>query len=248
MCWGESKWNDAVHCMWAAWQYVQLALVGAAAWLRVRLCTAKRRDDWAVYRVYAFEEPDNLDKNADAGDVRLDEHKFHELPARFFDPETWESDTQDATGWDRVRVEVRYRHGNGKYRMVLRPGDTCVFPPPAKPRGFHLAVLAASLHGKSVDFDVTRRVLKYQGANKDFHGTRVTVRDMFPFDDHDDNAVRFSHLRVMDTTARVRTIPYLSNACVSPAAASAAAAAAQMPGDASMNGSVASASALGRLR
>ena len=230
-------WTMAAATVWfaAVWEWARMAYAGASAWLRVRLCTAKRRDDWAVYRVYAFEEPDNRDDNVDdEGGHVADGHKFHELPARFFDPDTWEDDAKDATGWDRLRVEVRYRVGGNKFRMVLRPGDECVFPPPPRARGFPLAVLAASLHG-GVDVDVTRRVLKYQGATRDFHGTHVTVRDMFPFDDHDDNAHRYSALQIVDTLARVRSIPYLSDEGVRP----------QMPGEASMKGSVASASALG---
>ena len=112
-------------------------------------------------------------------------------------------------------MEVRYRVGGDKFRMVLRPGDVCVFPPPPRGRGFPLAVLAATLHG-GVEVDVTRRVLKYQGATRDFHGTHVTVRDMFPFDDHDDNAERFSHLQVIDTLARTHRINYMSDESVCP--------------------------------
>jgi hypothetical protein len=206
------------------WQWMRLAYAGASAWLRVRLCTAQRRDDWAVYRVYAFEEPGpGAAEPVDPGAAEPGEgvhstnlHKFHELPARFFSPETWEEDALDATGWERLRVEVRYRQGDGKFRMVLRPGDRCVFPPPRRARGFPLTVLAASLRGNDLDVDVTHRVLKYAGATRDFHGTRVTVRDMFPFDDHDDNAQRFKHLRVIDSLARVHTHSYLSDDSVAP--------------------------------
>ena len=212
----------------AVWVWLRLTYAGASAWLRVRLCTAQRRNDWAVYRVYAFEDFENTDSSADGdsappaheehntSDEHIsNEHKFHELPARFFNPETWEDDARDATGWDRLRLEVRYRVGTQKFRMVLRPGDVCVFPPPPRARGFPLTVLAASLHG-SIDVDVTHRVLKYAGFNRDFHGTRVTVRDMFPFDDHDDNAQRYTHMRVIDTLARTHTIPYASEETVAP--------------------------------
>ena len=192
-----------------SWAALRLAWAWAWAWLTVRLFAGSRRrcDDWAVYRVYAFEE---------SSDTAHENHKFHELPARFFNPDTWEEDALDATGWDQVRVEVRYSVRGQKFRMVLRRGDTCAFPPVARRASlscFPLTVLAASLHG-DVDVDVTRRVLKYQGAAKDFHGTRVTVRDLFPFDDHDDNAERFRCLRVIDSWARVTLIPYTSTTSI----------------------------------
>ncbi len=235
-----------------AWECVCLAWAWAWAWLRVRVFTARRqRDDWAVYKVYAFE---------DSSDAAHENHRFHELSARFFNPDTWEDDALDATGWDRVRVEVRYRARGQKYRMVLRHGDVCVFPPVRRPLTmFPLTVLAASLHGE-LDVDVTRRVLKYQGATRDFHGTRVTVRDLFPFDDHDDNAERFEHLRVIDSWARVTAVPYASTRSIlwhvreahatghktGPSAEAQKTAEAQTAGAVSMNGSVEIASGLGR--
>lgn len=138
-----------------------------------------------------------------------------------FRPESWEDDARDLTDWDAFRVEVRYVLGGQKYRMVLRPGDACVFPPyggddgaPAEagrgmspPRG----VLAAALVGENRETDVTSRVRKYQGPRGDFHaglGLKTRVKDMFPFDDHDDNARRYHTLRVIDAAARVAHFDY----------------------------------------
>ena len=141
-----------------------------------------------------------------------------------FRPESWEDDARDLTDWDAFRVEVRYVLGGQKYRMVLRPGDACVFPPygdddddaPAgtgtgrgvsPPRG----VLAAALVGENRETDVTSRVRKYQGPRGDFHaglGLKTRVKDMFPFDDHDDNARRYHTLRVIDAAARVAHFDY----------------------------------------
>lgn len=159
-------------------------------------------------RIYAFNEGE--------------EEGFHkEIPVPFFVPDTWESDVKSLTGWDRPRVEVRYTMRHKKYRMVLRPGDACAWPPYAEPAApvcrVPRGVLSARLQGppgSAIDTDVTARVLKYQGPKGDFHaGLGLTVRlwDMFPFDDHGDNALRFTHLRIIDTGARVLDLPYDKN-------------------------------------
>lgn len=166
-----------------------------------------------AYRVYIFNE------STDEDDERR--RFYQELAPRYFDADSWEPDARDLTGWARFRVEVRYVFRNKKYRMVLRPGDKCVFPPyqdasaPAcrLPRGVLSARLQGAL-GSDIDCDVTERVMKYQGPRGDFHaglGLTVRLQDMFPFDDHADNAQRFTHLRLMDTTARLTDLPYRTN-------------------------------------
>jgi hypothetical protein len=212
-----------------AYRAAMLAWCALAAWVRVRTAGSGDRHAWTVYRVYVFDEDPGNDANKDpkdaAGTDANDAAKglaFHEIPPRFFDPVEWESNARDATGWEHVKVEVRYRHRGVKYRMVLRPGDECVFPPEPAP-GMRMlpCVLSASLRMRTsgddyMDVDVTRRVLKYQGATRDFHGSTVTVRDLFPFDDHDTNMERFVHLRVVDSLMRVRVISYSSDASVAP--------------------------------
>lgn len=165
-----------------------------------------------AYRIYAF----NL---ADAPDGF-----FKELPPRMFSPATWEEDVRDATGWPAFRVEVRYVFRHKKYRMVLHQGDACSFSPYSEPSTpacrLPKGVLSARLQGppgSKVDTDVTTRVMKYQGPRGDFHaglGLRVQLHEMFPFDDHADNASRFSHLRLMDTMARLHDLPYSGNPAV----------------------------------
>lgn len=163
----------------------------------------------SAYKVYAFNE------GVDAPGY------FRELPARYLDHDNWERDVKQITGFDKVRLEIRYTFRNRKYRMVLRPGDTCRWPPCEEPGAptcrLPRGVLSARLQGplgSDVDCDVTSRVLKYQGPRGDFHtglGLTVKMHDMFPFDEHDDNAARFSHLRIIDTTARVIDLPYGPN-------------------------------------
>lgn len=161
-----------------------------------------------AYRVYAFNEGGG--------------EGFHkELSPRFFDPDAWERDAVEMTGWKKLRLEVRYVFRHKKYRMILRPGDACVFPPYQEPAApacrLPKGVLSARLQGprgSDIDCDVTSRVLKYQGPRGDFHaglGLKVHLQDMFPFDDHVDNAARFTHLRVLDTMARVLDLPYIAN-------------------------------------
>ena len=161
-----------------------------------------------AYRIYAFNEGGG--------------EGFHrELSLRSFQMDSWERDTRALTGWDSFRVEVRYMLRHKKYRMVLRPGDACAFPPYPEPSApacrLPQGVLSARLQGpkgSDIDCDVTSRVLKYQGPKGDFHaglGLHVRMKDMFPFDDHCDNATRFSHLRIVDTTARIADLPYAPN-------------------------------------
>jgi hypothetical protein len=161
-----------------------------------------------AYKIYAFNE------GAGPG-------YFRELPPRYLDHDNWERDVKQITGFDTVRLEIRYTFRNRKYRMVLRPGDACRWPPCEEPGAptcrLPRGVLSARLQGplgSDVDCDVTSRVLKYQGPKGDFHaglGLTVKMHDMFPFDEHDDNGARFSHLRVIDTTARVTDLPYGPN-------------------------------------
>lgn len=193
--------------------YVQVALVMARSWARAWLRTWSvppcGTSGPAVYRVYVFNEGGGTG--------------FHrDLPVKYFDPDTWEATARDLTGWTRFRVEVRYTFRHKKYRMVLRPGDACTFPPYPEPSApacrLPKGVLSARLQGAlgtDIDCDVTSRVLKYQGPRGDFHaglGLKVRLHDMFPFDDQADNTARFTHLRVLDTMARVLDFSYRDNA------------------------------------
>lgn len=194
-----------------------LAALLLRSWLRSLTGCGRGADSQApwVYRVYVFNEGDP------GGDPRATACFHREVSPGVLRPDTWEQDVRAVTGFSEFRVELRYVFRHKRYRMVLRPGDSCQFPPyqdasaPAcrLPKG----VLSARLQGpvgSGIDCDVTARVLKYQGPRGDFHaglGLRVALHDMFPFDDHADNAARFTHLRVLDTMARVHDLPYDDN-------------------------------------
>ena len=196
-----------------------LAWVIVRAWMRCTFGPQRPEHHGPTpYRIYVFNE-----KPDDCGGG------YHrELSPEYFDPATWERDAREMTGWTDFRAEVRYTFRGKKYRMVLRPGDPSAFPGAAfytdstapacrLPKG----VLSARLQGRlgsGIDADVTGRVMKYQGPRGDFHaglGLHVRVHDMFPFDDQADNCARFSHLRIMDTTARLHDLPYADNPLVS---------------------------------
>lgn len=211
------------HLAAAARRFARLFLSACSlAWVTARCYARRALVAWrgpppehgpAAYRIYAF----NQDPDGAAGEQGF----FRELSPRAFDPATWESDVRDLTGWPAFRVEVRYVFRHKKYRMVLHQGDHCAFPPYAEPGApacrLPKGVLSARLQGpvgSNIDADVTARVMKYQGPRGDFHaglGLRVYVREMFPFDDHADNAVRFSHLRIMDTLARLHDLSYVDD-------------------------------------
>ena len=197
-----------------AWVHACGAFDRLTSRLALAWSAAARRHDATprVYRVYAFNEDDL----GDGGDF------YKELPPCFLDFETWEQDVREHTGWTSVKVEVRYEvidprnHQARKYRMVLRPGSTCAIPDATRIRR-HGGIMSARLQGargSTIDTDVTARVLKYQGPRGDFHaaqGVRLRVQDMFPFDDHVDNAARFSHLRLVNARGRVVDLPYTQN-------------------------------------
>lgn len=205
-------WADAAFVAAHRWykrakSVAHLLGVLLRSWLKTNSCTDSRSP--RACKAYVFNE-DNNGKGF-----------YREVSPHLLDPVTWESDVKEFTGWDKFRMELRYNYRNRKYRMVLRPGDKCVFPPYQDqsaptcrlPKGVMSARLQGPV-GSDIDHDVTNRVLKYQGPRGDFHaglGLRVKLLDMFPFDDNADNSARFSHMRVMDTMGNVHDLPYSSN-------------------------------------
>ena len=196
-------WNKAV-CV------AHLAALALRSWLRSLTgrgpCTGAHGPK--AYRIYVFNEGDSPGFH-------------HEVAPHMFSPDAWGQDVRKMTSYTDFRVEIRYIFRHKKYRMVLRPGDECEFPPYQEPSApacrLPKGVLSARLQGpvgSNIDCDVTARVLKYQGPRGDFHtglGLRVRLQDMFPFDDQSDNSARFSHLRLLDTMARVHDLPYEAN-------------------------------------
>lgn len=179
---------QTIRCVWAV----------AVAALRVSVLQRFMNDNkFTVYKVCAFNEDTGEDLNVTRG----------------FDASEWEESVRVASGWytQPVRADVRYMAHGKKYRMVLRPGDTCELTEvPERHRGGPKGVMAAELVGEEATVNITRRVLKYQGPQKDFHrgmGLRVGVTDMFPFDDADELKLNFQTMRVVDAHARVHDIP-----------------------------------------
>jgi len=232
------------------WTTVRLCEQLALAWIKstFRARFGSPAPEWTLQSAHAV-----CDASADFLDV-----------TPFFDAASWEEDVHRVSGWDRFRVDVRYHHTSrygkiSKYRMVLRNGDDCPFPPPplkrgvGGPRGVLMAKLiphdvsgdhstglsgdhstglsgdhstglsgdhSTDLSGDhSTDLsgdpsvnqdlaspparevDVTGRLLKYAGPDKDFHagvGLRVRVLDCFPFDNTDMLRARFACLHVTD--------------------------------------------------
>lgn len=202
-----------------AWAVLHLVYISCKALLG-RYCKLSRgvREDThepRIYRTYVFNEG-----TEEPGFSReLGMYSMYAVTRP-----NWETEIRELTGWTSFRVEARYVFRHKKYRMILRPGDASPFPmytePSAPACRLPKGVLSARLQGPAgsdIDCDVTKRVFKYQGPRGDFHsglGLVVKIRDMFPFDDHADNAARFSHLRIIDTCARIRDIPYDDNALV----------------------------------
>jgi hypothetical protein len=161
--------------------------------------------------------------------VLRDEHDdYVNIRSWFVPDDDWEEDVREAfPSWDDWKVELRCTYGDRKCRIVLRAGDTLVWPPSYDLHQAHIhavrapqGILSATLlikpgipGGKNIE--VTQRVQKYAGFNHDYHGTTVRVRDIFPMDDHDDNAERFSGLRIIDlspkTGLRVKIYSYATN-------------------------------------
>ncbi len=177
-----------------------------------------------VFRVHAF-----------MGDPYNGEHRdlTHRLDPRFL--EDWEARVGALTGWDtassKFRVEMRYTYGASRkvYRMVLRHGDAFDLPDAQKRCRIPRNILSAQLLGApGVTCDVLHRVSKYAGPFGDFHafmGLHVRVQELFPFDDQEQNCARFTTLRTIDTTARIRDYPYADNPHLVPVMALSAAAA-----------------------
>jgi hypothetical protein len=123
------------------------------------------------------------------------------------DPESWagrgwEDDVALQTGFSDFRVEIRIMDNQKKRRILLYPGNDYdpSFPQPARRIVISARMMPRPGTGAAC-MDVTRRVQKYIG------NTLRNVHDMFPFDDHEDNAERFSHLRIIDLAFSVTDVP-----------------------------------------
>lgn len=126
----------------------------------------------------------------------------------------WEQAIIDETGWtEPAKLHLYYKSetGKGPFRMVIRPGNKCTFPPYDSE--------FPSLHGCDMSriqtatltfrdggtMDLTRKVRKYEGIHGNFHadlGLHVKVRDIFEWwNDEDLHGARMT-VEHMDGTVR----------------------------------------------
>ena len=117
---------------------------------------------------------------------------------------------------DKYKIEVRYTVGARKYRIVIRENDDVKLPIRKELGLMRPRIISASLVRKDTgeEYDVTKRICKYFGQNNDFNsgkGLRIFVHDMFPFDDHEDNAERISVLRLCMTNGNAYEFDYEKN-------------------------------------
>ena len=171
-------------------------------------------------------------KITDAILLRDHHDDFVNIRPWFIPDAEWEEDIREVFHhWDDWKVELRCSYGSRKCRIVLRPGDTFTWPPPydtsphihavRAPQGVLSATLLANPEVPDAkDVDVTQRVQKYAGFDHDYHGTTVRVQDIFPMDDHEENAKRFLGLKLIDLSARtglsVKTFSYALNEKINP--------------------------------
>ena len=120
----------------------------------------------------------------------------------------------------KYKIEIRYVVHGRKYRIVVRENENVHFPI-RKELGLKKPTITfASLVRKDTeenaeeDYDVTKRVQKYFGQNNDFNsglGLKLFVQDLFPFDDHEDNAERFCDLYICMSDGRKYYFDYGKN-------------------------------------
>jgi hypothetical protein len=137
------------------------------------------------------------------GDLSLGFHEYLGWDPEAFAGRAWESHVKRCTGFDDVRVEIRIFDGVRKRRVILFPGATCDPEFPRDVAGGRVvnAVLVPRPGSGATAVNVTRRVQKYIPGN-----AALAADDMFPFDDHEDNADRFSKLRILDMGMRAHEL------------------------------------------
>lgn len=141
-----------------------------------------------VVKVIAFNEGDPV-------------HGFHEYLK--WDPDqlygvSWEAAVRALTGFPESRLEIRLVEGYRKRRVVLYPGEILDTDFPKSDRPLVISAKLVPVPGSgAVGMDVTRRIQKYLGNDL------RSVHDMFPFDDAEDNATRFSHVRILNLALTV---------------------------------------------
>lgn len=190
-----------------------------------RLCMPRRVPAWKIRKVLLFRE----EANPFATSFET-ERDFHEVPISVFSPSTWKEDAWSIAhefGWPSWRMEVRYTFGDAKFRSVVRPEGSFRWPPASDeeedvatrshrihgPRGILSAHLVASSGVSMVD--ITSRLRKYAGVLADYGNNVLRAHDIFPYDDGDWMADKFSYIRIIEVNAVqgivVRTVNFVAN-------------------------------------
>lgn len=190
------------------WERVQSWIATARlAWAVLKQAVRSRWDTDDLFRpklvkVYAFCE--DVDDKLQYRDV-----------TREFEPQTWEEDVRQITGWDKMRIEVRYTQHKHKHRMIVRSGEVCSWPPKKLTMGGDrrkpFLALSAQLQSTSgrARRDVTVRVNKYIGCLST--SATLRVHDMFPFDDCEFESEVFDRLALIDHVLRIRYFSFKNN-------------------------------------
>ena len=118
---------------------------------------------------------------------------------------------------EKYKIEIRYVVHGRKYRVVVRENENVHLPIRKELGLMKPNIVSASLLIKDSEeeYDVTKRVRKYFGQNNDFNsglGLKLFVQDMFPFDDHEDNAERFDALYICMSNGNGYYFDYGKNA------------------------------------
>jgi hypothetical protein len=101
--------------------------------------------------------------------------------------------------YKKYKLEIRYKDNGQKYRLVVRENENVHLPILKEQNIARPTITSASLVKKDTEeeYDVTKRVRKYFGPNDDFNtglGIKLFIQDMFPVDNHKENAKKFSSL------------------------------------------------------
>jgi hypothetical protein len=162
----------------------------------------KQLPDYTILRAIAFSE-DPVVPSVDFMDV-----------TGAFENQRWRECVQsccDKFGWTKWKLEIRFVVNNRKSRVIVRDDDdpdgfawpphatecqTCRHPTMVSPDNM---LISAKLHTLKGDgcIDVTRKLHKYEGLQRDFYKRRFYCHDLFPYDDNEHNAERFGKLEVI---------------------------------------------------
>lgn len=194
--------------------YVRVyAFVSVCVW-RLRRRWGAPTPEWKITKVLLIRE------EAPGRAMTTGEDDFFDISAWFpYEPDTWKHEIERLFPlWTHWKMEVRYEHRGAKYRAVMRQDEDMQWPPPvcppspqtrtlAAPEGIVLAHLMSPVDGVA-PLDVTQRVRKYFGVTRDFGSRKLFAQDIFPMDDNEDTASRFSTLRIVQMTPAVKFSNY----------------------------------------